>query len=320
MISILLIILKIIGITLLVILGLVLAVLLLVLFVPIRYCFKGNYDEAFHCRGKITWLLHFISVKIEVKNEVVTSIRILGIPLSVFLKKKKEDVLQTDTEIDVVYKTEESCQTESVKTSIENKQTDSNSADSVMSEEKEPDCSENIETDSVIEKKSIIQKIMDVVHSIKQKIEDIIQKIKDLVEKIKDFIKNSKEKKRQIKRYLKILQSDTTKAAFGLCKKKIGKMLKHIFPRKLHAEVTFGFDDPSTTGYTLAVYGMLPAFVGKNIKLHPDFDKQVFSGEFKVKGAIRAWTLLYQVLSILMDKNCRKLYRIVKKEISNEHK
>ena len=65
---------------------------------------------------------------------------------------------------------------------------------------------------------------------------------------------------------------------------------------------------------------MLPAYVGKNIKLHPDFDRQIFEGEFKVKGAIRAWTLLYQVLSVLMDKNCRKLYRVVKKEIANERK
>ena len=89
MISILLIILKIIGITLLVILGLVLVLFLVVLFVPVRYRFKGNYDDAFHCKGKITWLLHFISIKIEVEKEVVTSIRILGIPISIFLKKKK---------------------------------------------------------------------------------------------------------------------------------------------------------------------------------------------------------------------------------------
>ena len=88
MISVLLIILKIIGITLLVIIGLFLFLLLLVLFVPVRYRFKGSYDEKFLCKGKITWLLHFISIKIDVEERVVTSIRILGIPLSVFMKKK----------------------------------------------------------------------------------------------------------------------------------------------------------------------------------------------------------------------------------------
>ena len=97
-------------------------------------------------------------------------------------------------------------------------------------------------------------------------------------------------------------------------------MLKHIFPNKVRANVTYGMSDPADTGYILAVYGMLPAFVGKSIHLHPDFDKQILKGDFFIKGAIRAWTLLYQVLCVLFDKNCRKLYHIVKKEIANERK
>ena len=300
MISILLIILKIIGITLLVIFGLFLLLLLVVLFVPVRYRFKGNYDDSFHCKGKITWLLHLVSIRIEVEKEVVTSIRILGIPLSVFIKKKKEAAFQTEAE-------------------ESNKQKQSESQTVEQIEEKQAEIfsvTEEVQTEKI----SFIQKIKNIIHNIKQKIHNIIEKIKNVIEKIKDFICNIKSKKKQLKRYLRILQSDTTKAAFVLCKKKIFKMLKHVFPRKLHADLTFGFEDPATTGYILAIYGMLPAFVGKSIILHPDFDKQIFQGSFKVKGAIRAWTLLYQVLSILMDKNCRKLYHIVKKEISNEHK
>lgn len=314
MISILLIILKIIGITLLVIFGLFLLLLLIVLFVPVRYRFKGNYDDSFHCKGKITWLLHFVSIKIEVEKEVVTSIRILGIPLSVFLKKKKEDVSQAESERSVK---KEQTQVKTVE-QIEEKQQETVIEETVLDDTVES--AEETQTKKISFVQKIANKILNIYNSIKQKIQDIIEKIKNVIAKIKDFIRNIKGKKKQLKRYLKILQSDTTKAAFALCKNKIFKMLKHIFPRKLHADITFGFEDPATTGYTLAVYGMLPAFVGRNIILHPDFDKQIFQGNFKVKGAIRAWTLLYQVLCILMDKNCRKLYHIVKKEISNEHK
>lgn len=314
MISILLIILKIIGITLLVIFGLFLLLLLIVLFVPVRYRFKGNYDDSFHCKGKITCLLHFVSIKIEVEKEVVTSIRILGIPLSVFLKKKKEDVSQAESERSVK---KEQTQVKTVE-QIEEKQQETVIEETVLDDTVES--AEETQTKKISFVQKIANKILNIYNSIKQKIQDIIEKIKNVIAKIKDFIRNIKGKKKQLKRYLKILQSDTTKAAFALCKNKIFKMLKHIFPRKLHADITFGFEDPATTGYTLAVYGMLPAFVGRNIILHPDFDKQIFQGNFKVKGAIRAWTLLYQVLCILMDKNCRKLYHIVKKEISNEHK
>ncbi len=309
MISILLIILKIIGITLLVIFGLFLLLLLIVLFVPVRYRFKGNYDDSFQCKGKITWLLHLVSIRVEVEKEVVTSVRILGIPISVFMKKKKADVSQIAVEEIVDEKQPEA-----------EKNVDHKSTKSQIVERIEEKQAEIFSEESQKEKISFIQKIKNTIHNIKQKIHDIIEKIKNVIEKIKDFICNIKSKKKQLKRYLRILQSDTTKAAFALCKKKIFQMLKHIFPRKLHADLTFGFEDPATTGYILAVYGMLPAYVGKSIILHPDFDKQIFKGDFKVKGSIRAWTLLYQALSILMDKNCRKLYHIVKKEISNEHK
>ena len=322
MVSILLIILKIIGITLLVIIGILFLLLLLILFVPVRYRFKGNYDDSFHCKGKITWLLHFISIRIEVEKEVVTSIKILGIPLSVFLRKKKEVVIQRDETLNDNQQKDTGVTTQQIKPERQSdtqliEQTD---ADDSLNENPQGESLKNEKEKISSEKKAIIQKVLDIYDNIRKKIQDIIQKIKDIIDKIKDFIINFKQKKKQLKRYLRILQSDTTKAAFALCKNKIFRMLKHIFPRKLRAELTFGFDDPAMTGYTLAVYGMLPEFVGKSIILHPDFDKQIFNGQFKVKGVIRAWTLLYQVLCILFDKNCRKLYHIVKKEISNEHK
>ena len=328
MISILLIILKIIGITLLVVLGLFLLLLLIVLFVPVRYRFNGNYDDSFHCKGKATWLLHLVSIKIEVEKEVVTSIRILGIPLSIFLKNKQKDVLvkeeeKKDNHNQSKEKVESDKKQENNKPQLEQKELKTGELleDNTDENEKEQVDANTAEM-SVIhaKKKTIIQRVRNICNTIKQKINDMIQKIRNVIQKIKDFILNCKEKKKQLKRYLKILQSDTTKAAFALCKNKIFKMFKHIFPKKIHADLKFGFADPATTGYTLAVYGMLPKSVGKRIILHPDFDNSVFEGQFKVKGAICAFTLLCQVLGILMDKNCRKLYHILKKEISNEHK
>ena len=94
MLSVLFIILKIIGIVLLAIVILLLLLFFCILFVPARYRITGSYEETFVCKAKITWLLHFIVVKINVEKETVTSIRILGIPLSVFLRKKKEPAVE----------------------------------------------------------------------------------------------------------------------------------------------------------------------------------------------------------------------------------
>ena len=342
MISILLIILKIIGITLLVVIGLILLLLLLVLFVPVRYRFKGSYDEKFLCRGKITWFLHLVSVRIDVEEKIVTSIRILGIPLSVFLKKK--DTAKT---VEAHQSKGISKETVSVNPEKIEKKTKSAAAVTAKQEESEADIatdkfdytdvesgtateqsdytegeseSTKMQETTTNDKPSLFDKIVAKVEFVKQKIKELIEKIKGTFEKIKNTLINIKEKKEILKRYLAIVRSDTAKAAFSLCKKRIFRVLKHIFPRKMRVDITYGMSDPADTGYILAVYGMMPEFVGKRIILHADFEQPVLKGNFYLKGGIRAWTLLYQLLCVILDKNCQKLYHIVKKEIGNERK
>jgi len=330
--SVLLIILKIIGITLLVIICLILLLLLLVLFVPVRYRFKGSYDEKFLCRGKVTWLLHLVSIRIDVEDKAVTTIRILGIPLSVFLKKK-DKVEETTSE--KVSEEKTTMVTDSAKLSLPAGQTEKAEMDKIsVTVDSAGDIPEHLSDESmaetlreqpandlpVEEKHTVFNKISSKIQAIIQKIRDLIDKIKSIFAKIKDTIINVKEKKETLKRYLAIVRSDTAKAAFALCKKRIFQMLKHIFPRKMRVNLTYGMNDPADTGYILAVYGMLPEFVGKRVVLHADFDNPVLKGDFYVKGGIRAWTLLYQVICVLLDKNCQRLYHIVKKEIANERK
>jgi len=82
--------LKIIGIVLLSVLGLFLVLILIVLFVPVRYRVKGYYKDDFVCHGKATWLLHLITVSIDFEKELVTSFKILGIDISSILSRKGE--------------------------------------------------------------------------------------------------------------------------------------------------------------------------------------------------------------------------------------
>lgn len=315
MISVLLIILKIIGITLLVIIGLILLLFLLVLFVPVMYRFKGGYDGKFLCKGRITWLLHLISIRIDVEEKVITSVRILGIPLSVFVKKK--NTVQKEVVDEVV--------TENEQTAIETVSVEQNDSKSMASDEmpneQELRNKEIIPEENLAEEKMSFFEVISVkFKGIVQKIKALIEKIKGIIDKVKDTLRNIKEKKEALQRYLAILKSDTAKSAFSLCKKRLFRMLKHIFPRKMRVNVTYGMNDPADTGYILAIYGMLPGFVGKRIKLQADFEQPLFKGDFYLRGGIRAWTLLWQILCVILDKDCQKLYHIVKKEISNERK
>ena len=62
MLPIILFILKLLGILVLILLGLVLGVLLLILFVPVRYRIEGSYYERLKGKVRVTWLLHIVSV------------------------------------------------------------------------------------------------------------------------------------------------------------------------------------------------------------------------------------------------------------------
>ena len=288
MLSVLFIILKIIGIVLLAIVLLLLLLFFCILFVPARYRIMGSYEETFVCKAKITWLLHFIVVKINVEKETVTSIRILGIPLSVFLRKKNEPA-------------------------VEKQKTNKPAVEKQNINKPQPAANGDKETDTSCKSEKIT-----FFKKIKLKIQKIIDLFNSIINKIKQFFTDIKEKKDRIKRYLSILKSDAAKASFLLCKKKLFKMLKHFIPRKMHANITYGLSDPADTGYILALYSMLPEAFGKKVVLYPDFNQAVFKCDFRMKGLIRMWTLLHQILSVIVDKNCKNFYKTLKKEIANE--
>ena len=298
MLSVLFIILKIIGIVLLAIVLLLLLLFFCILFVPARYRITGSYEETFVCKAKITWLLHFIVVKINVEKETVTSIRILGIPLSVFLRKKKEPAVEKQ---------------KTNKPAVEKQKTNKPVVEKQNINKPQHDANGDKETDTSCKSEKIT-----FFKKIKLKIQKIIDLFNSIINQIKLFFTDIKEKKDRIKRYLSILKSDAAKASFLLCKKKLFKMLKHFIPRKMHVNITYGLSDPADTGYILALYSMLPEAFGKKVVLYPDFNQSVFKCDFRMKGLIRMWTLLHQILSVIVDKNCKNFYKTLKKEIANE--
>ena len=96
MIHIILLILKIIGIILLVLAGLLLLATGTVLFVPLRYRAEGEVYGNLKAKGRVTWLFHLISVTASYEEELKISVKICGFPLGRKGKKKSTSIsLQT---------------------------------------------------------------------------------------------------------------------------------------------------------------------------------------------------------------------------------
>lgn len=94
MLHILLLILKIIGITLGILLGVILLALCLALFVPLRYRIEAERTEGegnppVEVAAKVTWLLHFINVRLMYSTELKLRLRILFITIFRLPEKKK---------------------------------------------------------------------------------------------------------------------------------------------------------------------------------------------------------------------------------------
>ena len=92
MISVILTILKILGLILLILLGILILVVCLVLVIPVRYRIEGDYQSSkATVSSRVTWLLHFVSARILMEYENAFSlhiaVRVLGIPI--FDNKKK---------------------------------------------------------------------------------------------------------------------------------------------------------------------------------------------------------------------------------------
>jgi len=84
--TVLLTILKVIGWILLGILGLILLTVLTVLLVPIRYWADGVWKEGKYIRGRVTWLLHLLSIRVTYEKELLLEVRVSNVPaMSLYL-------------------------------------------------------------------------------------------------------------------------------------------------------------------------------------------------------------------------------------------
>lgn len=273
--SVIIFILKIIGIILLVLLGILLALLGLLLFVPVRYRIGGSVDDEFEVRGHVSWMLHLIGFYFSYQEgEFKKQLKICGIGVGKRKKnkkKKKEDVL---------YEAEDESVTEGEKE-------DRDEVITVSSHSKEP------VPEKVPEKKSRHQKKQGIFGRIRAAIRrarDTLTHIKDKIYDIKSFIVD-----------------ETNKKLFQILQKEIRYLLKHFKFRTINADLRFSLGDPANTGQALGILSMMPWLYRYQFHIFPDFetDELYVRGVFDVRGRIRLIHAVVSAVRILLQKECR---------------
>ena len=77
-----------------------------------------------------------------------------------------------------------------------------------------------------------------------------------------------------------------------------GKLLKHIFPKKVRGWIHFGTSDPAQTGDFLVAVSIFFSMYGQGGRVIPDFDQAAFEGKVELRGSLMGIILLILVIRV----------------------
>ena len=305
MLHVLLLILKITGLILASLLGILLLLLLILLFVPFRYRVFISRKEEWLVQGKVTWLLHILSLPLTFeKGEFTIKLKVFGLTVKNFAEDDEDaeaenflgdEDAEAEAEADL-FREEASAEAE------------------YMSGEKLPAVSPRTETSVLHEpfgarEKNIFTKILEKFRSVVRFLRNLSKKIRNLKYTIRRFCVKIKQGIRKVRETKAFLTDQRTHAAFRAALREILVLLQALLPRKIRGEVYFGMEDPALTGEILGGIGIFYPVFMDNVKVYPNFQESVLEGELFAKGKLRVITVLRIALRLWMDKNVRYVYR-----------
>lgn len=314
MLGILLTILKIIGIILLVLIGLILLAAAVILLVPIRYHGEGAREEKILSGNvKLTWLLHMISASASL-SEDGTKIRFCLFGKTIYPKSKAKKMPKQEAPKKSEKSEKPKQQSDTVSKEVATIYEPQKPIQELPKKEKKiadeaPEAKKMDEPES--EKKQQSQKEKSARPDVKSKFEAIKQKLLAVKEKFIDSKAGIQKIKNKIDYWKNLLTSDPVKEAMGFLWKKTKGLLHHILPRRMTGRIHFGFEDPYKTGKTLAYFSMLYPFTKENLVIEPEFETEelILEGDIAFRGRIRLGYLVYVVLSVVLNKNIRRQYK-----------
>ena len=309
MLHVLLLILKITGIVIACILGLVILVVTAVLFVPVRYKVNADYHDRFKAQAKVSWL-GILRLMISYDEEL--DIKAKAFFITVYnnndenskvseqkkAKKKKEKKPEenifsaSDKDVEKLTEKEEKPQIKMAEAVNETKEDVQNVKEAVSEDE-----SGNIQN------RSFFNKVKDKCFVIYTKIKEIIKLIRDTVKKISGAADRLKEKVSKAKEFV---TDEDNKALFHFLVEQLKALIKVIKPKKYRINARIGFEDPATMGKVLAYVSILYGMSGVDLSLEPVFGENVKEGSIFLKGNICIFSVLVIALRVYSNEQFKK--------------
>lgn len=283
--TVLLSILKILGIILLCILGLLVLLIMLLLFAPVSYRIRGETRQ-----GQTTLKVHgawcLMALRFSFlmeQGKQLAVLKIFGIKAWKYPsdEKSKQKVEKKKVKKKPKKKSGEKSHKEPEKDLEQN-------PPAVMQEEQTEKQHEQKHHKKTHKKKfvSVFGKISKTIRSIVEKIKAIPQKLKNIGSKIK-----------KVNQWI---QDEQNRSAVRFALGKVIGLLKRYGPKHMKADVAYGMEDPAATGQVLAVLSVLPFLYYDKVSIMPDFEAERFyiEGSWDIKGRIQVIHLLKAAIQI----------------------
>lgn len=307
MLSVLLTVLKIAGIVLASLIGIIILLLLLVLFVPLRYeVYARYYDDKPYSKGSVSWLLKLIRFKYEYRHN--EQFQYIFKVLFFKLWPKKTDAKPHTGTCSIFDEEDEadskSADDKSGNDSIESVGDDQSSTDQSSTDQSSgDDCDAEAESDdesdgdgknfgrvnfgSLYDRvKALKKKLLSLYDSICRKRDDAADKLNA----IRDFVND-----------------EDNKRLAGFIISQLKMFLRKLCPKKGRLHVRYGTGDIESTGKVAMYVAVLYGLAGLDVSVIPDFDEKVFEGEMLIKGNIRLVTIVIIAVRLYMNKQFKRV-------------
>lgn len=325
MLHVILLILKIIGIVIAALLGILILLLFTVLLIPIRYrVFGKKADNNLIAKAKVSWLLKLIFLRVNMADSDI-SIRLRIAGLVVYDNKrpkrekkqkvKKKRKAKKKPKVKVKKSRDIKIEEKFVETKESISNINSNENIKVMEhirETKDEVVEEKVVEEKAVEDKVVEEKKKNPFKELYRKIKGFFLKVKGIIENIRNLLSKVRSigaKKNLIKMFL---QEENNRAGVKSVFISLKGILKHIAPKKVKGSIFFGTGDPCNTGQILGIASVFYGIYGDKIQITPNFEEEVIEGELFVKGRIRLFTLLIIVIKLIRNRNFRQLLKNAK--------
>ena len=105
------------------------------------------------------------------------------------------------------------------------------------------------------------------------------------------------------------LDNDIFRRAYAKVKRELTAVVRMLLPKRVRGHVLAGTGDPYSMAQIMAVYGVLYPYIGKRVKLTPDFTRKIAGGDISIRGRIMLFRIVRAAVVLILNRDVRRTIR-----------